>query len=414
MRLLLDAGRFAGMAEPPRLTRVCDIDVERDRGIELPADVGLVRDAAAVVKDPEVDVVVELIGGTTTAYGVIRQALEAGKPVVTANKALLAERGRDLLSFAKGKGLAIGFEASVCGGVPIMRSLRSGLAADRILSLMGIVNGTCNYILTRMYEEGTDYAAALEAAKAAGYAEPDPTLDVEGTDSAHKLVLLAAVAFGRMPDFGSFHVEGISHLDATDIAYAKELDYTVKLLAIAEDSDGRLILRVHPALLREEHPLAAVSGPFNAVFVEGDAVGTTMFYGPGAGSLPTAVAVLSDVLDVCAGTAAAEFQRMSFVDAPPAEVMAFEAVETRYYLRFTVQDRFGVLGAIATVLGRNSVSIDSVVQKEARGKERVPIIMLTHRARERDVRNAIDEVDKSDFVSAPTVLIRVEDREGDA
>lgn len=408
VRLLLEPGRFAGLPDAPSLHSVYDTDLVSDRGLRLPPTVPLRADAGIAINDPSVDIVVELIGGVVAAYQLMRRALEAGKPVVTANKALLAERGRELFRLARDKGLSIGFEASVCGGVPIMRALRSGLAAERIGSFMGVVNGTCNYVLTRMYDEGIGYQEALAAARAAGYAEADPMLDVSGTDSAHKLVLLAAVAFGRMPQLDDVYIEGISRLEAADVAYARGLGYATKLLAIGARDGEAMQLRVHPALLRDGHPLASVAGPYNAVFVHSDAVGTTMFYGAGAGGMPTASAVLSDILDIASGTAAAEFARLGFIAAEPAKVLPFDEVETRYYLRFTVQDRFGVLGRIAGVLGDNRVSIDSVVQKEARGKERVPIVMLTHRAREKDVRRAIATIDRADFVSAPTALIRVE------
>ena len=373
----------------------------------------LTADPDRVLADPAVSLVVEVIGGLEPARTYVLRALEAGKHVVTANKALLATHGTELFEAARRRGVLLGFEAAVAGGVPIIGALRDGLAANRILSLYGIVNGTSNFILTKMTDEGRDFADALREAQAAGYAEADPTLDVEGIDSAHKLQILASLAFRTRVDLKDIHTAGIARLDATEIAYARELGYRIKLLAIAKVSDGALEARVHPTLIPAGSPLAAVSGAFNAIFVTGDAAGDQMFYGRGAGQMPTASAVWSDAIEI-ARRVAHQHEALA-EDFPLAgerrlRLRPMSDVRSAYYLRAMVQDRPGVLSQVAGVLGRHDISIASVIQKGRAGA--VPIVMMTHEAFERNMAAALEEIDRLGVVALPTVMLRVEAQDG--
>ena len=395
-----------------RLAGVADTDTTTDRGVELP-DGMLTPDAESLIGRDDVDVVIELIGGIEPARSFILAAIGAGKHVVTANKHLLAVHGRELFDAGLEAGLSIGFEASVCGGMPIISALRDGLVANRITSMTGIVNGTSNYILTRMSSsEGVTYGEALGEAQEAGYAEADPTFDVEGHDSAHKLSLLSALAFGGVPELGSLYVEGISGIEPDDVRYARELGYVLKLLAIGRAREGGSVeLRVHPALVPTGDLLAAVAGPMNAVRLVGDAVGPVMLYGQGAGRMPTASAVISDLAAVARGTAERAFARIRFVRDHGAafEVLPHDRIETRYFARFMVRDEVRVLGRIAMALGDEGVSIDSCIQKETKPDGSVPIVVMTHRARERDLLRAVERIDGEGFVTHPSRFIRVED-----
>jgi homoserine dehydrogenase len=373
----------------------------------------LSADPERVLADPAVSLVVEVIGGLEPARTYVLRALEAGKHVVTANKALLATHGTELFEAARRRGVLLGFEAAVAGGVPIIGALRDGLAANRILSLYGIVNGTSNFILTKMTDEGRDFADALREAQAAGYAEADPTLDVEGIDSAHKLQILASLAFRTRVDLKDIHTAGIARLDATEIAYARELGYRIKLLAIAKAGDGALEARVHPTLIPAGSPLAAVSGAFNAIFVTGDAAGAQMFYGRGAGQMPTASAVWSDAIEI-ARRVAHQHEALA-EDFPLAgerrlRLRPMTDVRSAYYLRAMVQDRPGVLSQVAGILGRHDISIASVIQKGRAGA--VPIVMMTHEALERNMAAALEEIDRLGVVALPTVMLRVEAQDG--
>jgi homoserine dehydrogenase len=393
------------------LARVADVDVTRPRpGLDL-GRLPLTTDVARVLEDPGIHVVVELVGGLEPARSFILRALSAGKHVVTANKALLAHHGADLFQEARRQRRALGFEAAVAGGIPLIRAVKEGLVANRILSLFGIVNGTCNYILSKMTEEGRDFAAVLREAQAHGYAEADPALDIEGMDSAHKLQILVTLAFQTPLDLKDIHTEGITRVTAQDLAYARELGYRVKLLAIAKAADGAVEARVHPTLIPADSPLAAVSGVFNAVFITGHAVGDLMFYGRGAGQLPTASAVWSDIVEIA---------RRIAHDLPclPEELPGgapgalalrpMEEIRTCYYLRVMAQDRPGVLSRVAGILGENDISIASVIQKGRASDEAVPVVMMTHEARERDMRRALRAIDRLPVVAAPTTMIRVE------
>ena len=391
------------------LKAICDKDTARDRGVELPP--GLLSDRLdSVLGDPEIGVVAELVGGTTFARDLILKALDRGKDVVTANKALLAQHGRELFAHAEKRGRSISFEASVCGGIPIIRAVRDGHAGEEITRIIGIVNGTCNYVLTRMARDGASYGDALSRAQQKGYAESDPTLDVNGTDSAHKLAVLGRLAFGEDIDFDRIHVEGISEIEQADIEFGAEMGYTLKLLAITKRVDGQLELRVHPAFLLCDHPLAVVSDEFNAVWIRGRATGDTMHYGRGAGQMPTAAAVVSDLVDIALGRAAVNAQAFTALSGrvAKASVRDINEIETHYYLHFSVTDRPGVLSAITGVLGRHGISIASARQPEQNQERDVPIVMVTHLARERDVAAALKEIDALDVVGRKTRLIRIE------
>jgi homoserine dehydrogenase len=389
-------------------------DASRPRNVALRAD-RIVTDWARVRDDPEVAVVVELLGGTDPTLQVVLEALAAGKDVVTANKALLAEHGREVFAHARRYGRAVAFEGSVGGGIPIVQALGVSLAANQVQSLAAIVNGTCNFILTEMTRSGLAYETALRQAQALGYAEADPTLDVDGTDTAHKLAILAQLAFGATVTTNQIPRLGIDRLQPADIRYTAELGYTVKLLALAKLSDAGLELRVAPTLVRHETPLADVQGPYNAIRVVGDAVGDTLFYGRGAGALPTASAVVGDLIDVAVGRAALTSRTLNLWADPPAPVRLAspQQVRSRYYLRFTIADRPGVLGAIAQVLGAHAISIASVIQHDpgddAPPGAPVPLVIMTHMAIEADIVTALAEIDRLNVVHAPSVCLGVEE-----
>ncbi len=393
-----------------RIVAVADRDVRTPRAGLTLADWPLTTDVERVLGDPAVGIVIELIGGLEPARTFILRAIAAGKHVVTANKALVATHGVELFEAARRRGVLLGFEAAVAGGVPIIRALRDGLAANRILSLYGIVNGTSNYILTRMTEEGREFGDALAEAQAAGYAEADPTLDIEGIDSAHKLQILASLAFRTPVDLKEIHTEGIARISSAEIADARELGYRIKLLAIAKATEDGLEARVHPTMISASAPLSAVSGVFNAIFVSGDAVGDQMFYGRGAGQMPTASAVWSDVVETARRLAhghAALPEDLPLLTAG-LRLRPMEEIRSAYYLRVMALDRPGVLSQVAGVLGRHDISILSVLQKERHHVAAVPVVMMTHEARERNLRAALEEIDRLPVVAAPTVALRVE------
>ena len=395
------------------LKYIVDVDFTRARASGLDERL-FSSDLDAVLRDTDVDVVVELVGGLTVARDIITRALSAGKHVVTANKALLAHHGNELLSLAHKNGVTVGFEASCGGGIPVVAAVTQGLIANRITALYGILNGTCNFILTAMTQEGRSYQAALREAQAAGFAEADPTLDVNGTDTAHKLAILSALAFGEQIVFDSIPVAGIDTLHALDVAYGRELGFVVKLLAIARQRDDGVILYVRPAFISTEHPLAWVSGPFNAVSVYGHATGHTMYYGRGAGGKPTASAVVADLHAVAAGTAQRFFASYLWPDqAAPARQLPQEANQSRYYLRVMAEDTPGVLGQVATRLGENRISISSVLQKELppgrHPSEGVPIVITTYQADEGRLLAALEAIDRLAVVRGKTTWIEIVD-----
>jgi homoserine dehydrogenase len=400
---------------PIELVRIADLDVTRDRGMALPPGV-LTNDVKQVLTDPNIDIVVELIGGYDFAKRLILDAIAAGKEVVTANKALLALHGEEIFAAASRKGVDVGFEASVGGGIPVIQALKEGLAANAIQSIYGIINGTSNYILSRMTNEGHGFEETLVEAQRAGYAEADPTFDVAGTDSAHKLAILANLAFGTPINFKDLYTEGITHITAHDITYARELGYTIKLLGIAKLVDGEVEARVHPTMLPADSPLAKIESVYNAIQLVGDAVGDVVLFGRGAGDLAAGSAVVSDIIagarNLLKGGAGrvppASFQPE---ERRPLRMRPMEEIYSLYYLRFMVIDRPGVLSQIAGELGRCGISISSMLQKGRREGQTVPVVIKTHMARERDVQAALREINRMAFMSEPTTLIRVEGKD---
>jgi homoserine dehydrogenase len=396
------------------LAGIADLDTTSAReGVDLDAlkRRGVFKSADAILRDPDTDVVIELIGGLEPARGFILKALAAGKHVVTANKALLAHHGAELYAEARRHGVTLAFEAAVAGGIPLIRAVKDGLVANRILSVFGIVNGTCNYILTKMTDEALDFGMVLKEAQAQGYAEADPTFDIEGNDSAHKLQILVTLAFRTFVDLKDIHTEGITKVTAQDIEYARELGYRIKLLAIAKATAAGVEVRVHPTMIPAGSPLAAVSGVFNAVFITGDAVGDLMFYGRGAGQLPTASAVWSDVLEIARRRAhdiPATGLELPSTSATAVAVQPMDDVRTSYYLRVMAQDQPGVLSRVTGVLGEHDISIASMIQKGRGAGEAVPVVMMTHEARELDMRRALSAIDRLPDVATATTMIRVE------
>jgi homoserine dehydrogenase len=407
-----EISRRAGRAISMKL--VADKDLERARKL-VGGRAAVTADAREVVNHPDIDIVVELIGGTTIAKELILRAIAGGKHVVTANKALLAQHGNEIFAAAQKKDVMVAFEAAVGGGIPIIKSLREGLAANRIEWIAGIINGTSNFILSEMREKGASFEAVLKEAQRLGYAESDPTFDIEGVDAAHKLTIMAAIGFGIPMRFSDAYVEGISRLTQQDIRYAGELGYRIKLLGIAKRKPAGVELRVHPTLIPQRRLIANVEGVMNAILVKGDAVGQTMYYGAGAGAEPTASAVVADLVDV-ARTMTADpehrvphfaFQPDRMADLP---ILPMGEVETRYYLRLRVADRPGVLADITRALADVGISIEAMVQKEPpAGEEQVDIIMLTHLTLEKHVDAALRRVEALPVVSGKVTRIRLEE-----
>jgi len=399
------------LGAPVVLKMISDLDVKRDRGINL-GEVKLTSDVKDIINNPGIDIVVELIGGYKPAKEFILDAIKNKKHVVTANKALLAVHGEEIYSAAEKAGVTVGYEASVAGGIPILAAVRSGLAANNIKSIYGIVNGTCNYILTLMTSAGRKFDEVLKEAQAKGYAEADPTFDIEGIDSAHKLAVLTMLAFGTPVKFDDIYTEGISKITPLDIDFAKDLGYKIKLLAITKTVNGELEARVHPTMLPETYPIATVDGVFNALSVVGDAVGSTMFYGRGAGDMPTGSAVVSDIIDIGRDILAGCTDRSpvtAFRERKPLTIRKMDDITSCYYLRFSVLDKPGVMSRITGVLGKNNISISSMIQKGRKADEAVPVVMMTHEAIEHNVRKALAEIDTMDCVAGATVVIRVEE-----
>jgi homoserine dehydrogenase len=371
-------------------------------------------DAFAVVDDPEVQIVVELIGGYSPARELVLRAIENGKHVVTANKALIARHGNEIFAAAQRKGVMVGFEAAVAGGIPIIKAVREGLAANHIEWIAGIINGTGNFILTEMRDKGRDFAEVLAEAQALGYAEADPTFDVEGIDAAHKLTILASLAFGIPLQFDRCFTEGISRIEAQDVAYAAELGYRIKHLGIARRTADGIELRVHPTLIPHRRLIANVDGVMNAVLVKGDAVGPTLYYGAGAGSLPTASAVVADLVDVVRALTTDPNNRVPHLAFQPDElsdtpVLPMDQVATAYYLRLTALDEPGVMARIASILAEHGISIEAIAQKEpGEGETQVPLVMLTRRVLEGEMNRAIAEIEALPSVEGAVHRIRLE------
>ncbi len=374
----------------------------------------LTEDGFEVVNDPEVDIVVELIGGEEPAKQLILTALANGKHVVTANKALIAKHGNEIFAKASEKGLMVAFEAAVAGGIPIIKALREGLTGNKIEWVAGIINGTCNFILTEMRDKGRDFADVLKEAQAKGYAEADPTFDVEGIDAAHKLTILASIAFGIPLQFDKVYVEGITGVTRLDVSYAEALGYRIKLLGLARRTEQGVELRVHPTLIPERRLIANVDGVMNAVLVKGDAVGPTLYYGAGAGAEPTASAVVADIVDVVRTLTSdpenrvphLAFQPQSMSDIP---ILPMDAVQTAYYLRLSGEDKPGVLADVTRILASHHISIEAILQKEPHiGESHVPIIMLTQKTLERELKAAIAQIEALSSINKPVKLIRLE------
>ena len=392
---------------------VADKDVARANSI-VQGRAKVIDDAAAVVNDPSIDIVVELIGGTGISKQLILNAISNGKHVVTANKALLAQHGNEIFAAAQKKGVMVAFEAAVAGGVPIIKSLREGLAANRIEWIAGIINGTSNFILSEMRDKGASFDDVLKQAQQLGYAEADPTFDIEGVDAAHKLTIMAAIGFGIPMQFSAVYTEGISKLTREDIQYAEELGYRIKLLGIAKRMANGIELRVHPTLIPAKRLIANVEGVMNAILVKGDAVGQTMFYGAGAGAEPTASAVVADLIDVARTLTTDPEQRVPHLAFQPDQlsdiaILPMGEVETSYYLRLRVHDKPGVLADITRILADLGISIDAMVQKEPHeGEAHADIIMLTHRTVEKHVNAAIAKIEALPVVAGKVTRIRLE------
>jgi homoserine dehydrogenase len=401
---------------PIEITTIADLDTTTDRGVAVkPAR--LTNDAPSLLADPSIDIVIELIGGYEPARKFVLEAIRQGKDVVTANKALLAVHGEEIVGAAEKAGVRLGFEASVGGGIPILRTLKEGLPGDRTVAVHGIVNGTCNHILTTMTGEGRPFDDVLAEAQKLGLAEANPSTDIDGIDSAHKLALLTTLAFGVRPRFADIPTEGIRHVDAIDIAFARELGYTIKLLAIAKDHGSALEARVHPTMIPNGHLLADVGGNFNALFVRGSALGPTMYYGQGAGSLPTATAVIADLIAAVRDRNVGSTVRVAPWGVPQAtlrkvKMQPMADLESEYYLRCMALDRPGVLARIAGILGRFDISIAAVIQRDRRAGTTVPVVIRTHRARERNVARALRAIDGLETVKGRPVSIRIEEQLG--
>ena len=397
-----------------RISMVADIDVERARSL-VGVDCVVVNDGRQVIANPDIDIVVELIGGYGIAYELVMAAIEAGKHVVTANKALLAVHGTEIFAAAHRKGVMVAFEASVAGGIPIIKALREGLTANRIEWIAGIINGTTNFILSQMREKNWSFQQALEMAQSLGYAEADPTFDIQGIDAAHKASIMAAIAFGvRMP-FKSAYVEGITQLQSQDIRFAEQLGYRIKLLGIAKQTLNGIELRIHPCLVPAKSIIANVEGAMNAVMVQADAVGTTLYYGKGAGSEPTASAVIADLVDITRLHTADPLNRVPHLAFQPQEmrdipILSIDKVLTAFYLRLGVADQAGVLASVTGVLAEFNISIDAMLQQPSHNKEEsTELIILTHQCIESQMNGALEKIQSLTTVIEPIVRIRKEE-----
>ncbi|MFA5062509.1 MAG: homoserine dehydrogenase [Candidatus Omnitrophota bacterium] len=392
------------------IKRICDQDISSRRNVSVNKEI-LTRDIKELINDPQIDILVELMGGVHPAKEFILEALKKGKNVVTANKALLAQAGQELFAEAADRGKSIYFEASVGAGIPIIKSLREGLVANKFNSIFGIVNGTSNYILSSMSKNNCSFEEALKVARLKGFAEKDPTLDIEGMDSAHKLILLTYLSFGRFVDLEDVFIEGISRISLADVNYARELGFEIKLLAIAKKENEDLEVRVHPTLIPKDHLLSSVEGVFNAIYVSSDLAGNLLFYGPGAGQLSAASAVVSDLVDLTQDIKAGLFRPTlkTVTDKSVEKLRKIDDFESRYYIRFTAVDKPGVLAKISGVLAKLGISIASVTQKEPSKAQLVPIVMVIHQAKEKSIRQALNIIDRMDGIKEKSVAIRMEE-----
>jgi homoserine dehydrogenase len=395
------------------LKKIADLDIITDRGVPVAFGV-LSNNVNEVLTDPEISVVIELIGGYEPARTFVLKAIENGKHVVTANKALLAVHGREIYAAAANNGVEVLYEAAVGGGIPVLSAIKGNLAANNFTTVLGILNGTCNYILTRMTQEGADFDQVLKKAQELGYAEADPTFDIEGIDTTHKLSILLSLCFGTDVNFRDIHTEGISSISSLDINYARDFGYKIKLLAIGKRDGDMIEARVHPTMIPVNYPLADVDGAFNAIRLTGDFVGPVMLYGKGAGMDPTASAIVGDVIEISRNILAGIKRRTSPLGYLEEQVKSLEIkpigeTVSKFYIRFSVVDKPGVIARIAGELGRNNISIESMVQTARSIQESVPIVIMTHEAREMDVRQALTEIDAFDIIREKSNLIRIED-----
>ncbi|MEA3328904.1 MAG: homoserine dehydrogenase [Candidatus Omnitrophota bacterium] len=388
---------------------IVDKDVISLRRVEVDRSI-LTTDGKKVIDDPQIDIIIELIGGISPAKEYIIEALQKGKHVITANKALLAECGQEISRVARKNSVDLLFEASVCSGLPVIKSLKEGLIANNINAIFGIVNGTSNYILTKMAEQGVSFQEALNEAKLKGFAEKDPSLDVEGIDSSHKLFILSTLAFRQEIRLEDIYTEGITVISSEDIKFAGELGYTIKLLAIAKVIDNGLELRVHPTLLSNDKVLSNVRGRYNAVYIRGDLTGDTIFYGPGAGMLPAASAVVADLVDLATSLISGHKEAKKVFPAKKGmSIRKIRDIETKYYVRLQALDQPGVLAQIAGILGDNKISIASVIQKRKHCQESAPIVMMTHKAREANLQQALEKINNLAVIKEKAVVVRIEE-----
>ena len=394
------------------LKKVAARSPNKKRSFKIPSYLLSVK-AEDVLEDPEIEVVVELVGGIHPAKEYVLRALKNGKHVVTANKALLAEEGEALFSEAQKAHRELYFEGSVGGGLPVVKMIREGFIGNRLEAIYAVINGTSNYILTRMSRQGIEFQQALKEAQKKGYAEKNPALDIHGGDAAHKLAILALLAFGQLIPLSHIYTEGISQITSNDLRYARALGYTVKLLAIAKQEEGKVSVRVHPTLIPDDHMMASVNGVYNAVYLRGDMVGESLIYGRGAGQLPTASAVISDLVDLSRNIAQGIPQRLKqpFLGSKPLPLKPMNQVQARYYIRILAHDSPGVLGEVARILGRHQISIASVIQQEKFHSRLVPVVMMTHQALEKQMQSAIRQIDQLKSIGAKSLIIRVEEKD---
>lgn len=394
------------------LVKIAVLDITTNRGVQVASGV-LTTNVEEVISNPEIDIVIELIGGYEPAKTFILKAIEQGKHIVTANKALMAVHGQEILEAANRQGVSVMFEAAVGGGIPIISAIKENLCSNRFSSVQGILNGTCNFILTKMTDEGSDFAPVLQEAQELGYAEADPTFDIEGVDTAHKIALLAALCFGTSVDFNQVYTEGITQISAIDIKFAAQMGYKIKLLAIGRNCEDLIEVRVHPTMIPLSDQLAEVDGVFNAVRLNSDFVGPTMLYGSGAGMDATASAVMGDVMAISRDQVSGARLRAPVMgyNADQIKALPIKAmgeIVSHYYLRFTAIDRPNVLAKISGCLGEHNISIQSMIQPERHEIDSVPIVLMTHSAKETDIRKALKKIEKLDVITQPTCLIRVE------
>ncbi len=389
------------------LVKICDKDLKTKRDVKLPKNI-LTKDINDILDNKDIDIVVELMGGVHPASEIVEKALKKGKSVVTANKALLSHEGKHLFHLASELHQEIGFEASVGGGIPIIKSLKESFFSNKIESIYGIVNGTSNFILTKMTDSGLDFKSALSEAQKLGYAEKDPTLDINGSDSAHKLSVLAMLAFGKFVPIDNIYRDGIEGIEALDISFAKDSGYAIKLLAIAKKHNDELELRVHPTLISKNNLLSNIKDAYNAIYVKGDLVGEALFYGLGAGKFPTATSVISDLADIARKKIYGGEPLNLKISNSIKNIKNISEIKTRYYIRFQAIDKPGVLASVANILGKYDISIASVTQKEQHREHIVPIVMMTHEASESEMKNALRSIDKLSSIKKKTIAIRVE------